>query len=374
MTAFHALICGGGVAAVEGLLRLQTLTGDDLRVTLLAPNDHFVYRPVTVREAMGFGHGRRYDLWGVAERAGAEWVKDVLTSVDTQARVAHTGEGRVLRYDALLVAVGGRLTSDFDHALTFHDADAGKIFEQVVKDVEDGSARSVAFVVPDGPVYPLPAYELALMTAERARSAGVEGLELSLVTPEPYPLAVFGGSAGAAVTGLLVQSGITFYGSAVADVPAAGRLLVRPQGDELTPDRIVAMPRVSGPSVPGLPGGGAHGFIPIDSRCAVPGTGGRVFAAGDATSFPIKHGGLGTQQADVAAAAIARLAGGGAADEPFVPEIRGKLLTGREPLYLRARLGAQGFDTEVFVTPPWPVDDKVVAKELGPYLAGLDNR
>lgn len=154
-----------------------------------------------------------------------------------------------------------------------------------------------------------------------------------------------------------------------------GRLLVQPQGAELTPDRIVAMPRVVGPSIPGLPGGGAYGFIPIDPQCSVPGAGGRVFAAGDATSFPIKHGGVGAQQADVAAAAIARLAGGDAEEWSFVPEIRGKLLTGRTPRYLRARLvGAQGFDSGVFESPPWPVDDKVVAEELGPFLAGLENR
>ena len=73
------------------------------------------------------------------------------------------------------------------------------------------------------------------------------------------------------------------------------------------------MPRVAGPAVRGLPGAGAHGFLPIDKHCSVPGTGGRVFAAGDAANYPIKHGGLGAQMADAAAAAIAVLAG--AADE-----------------------------------------------------------
>ena len=34
-----------------------------------------------------------------------------------------------------------------------------------------------------------------------------------------------------------------------------------------------------------------------------------VFAAGDAADFPVKQGGIGTQQADVAAAGIAALAG-----------------------------------------------------------------
>jgi sulfide:quinone oxidoreductase len=375
MGDFHALICGGGVAGLEGLLRLRTLMGDDIEVTLLAPNDHFVYRPLAVREAVASGWGRRYELSGVADDCGAEWLKDTLASVDTDGRVAHTGDGRELSYDALLIAVGGRMIVDFEHVLTFSDADAGQVYEQVVEDVLDGRAGSVAFILPEGPVYPLPIYELALMTAERARQAAVDGLELLLVTPEPTPLATFGGSAGAVVGRLLTQAGVEVYASAAAHVPARGALLIQPQGVELNLDRMVAMPRIAGPAIRGLARTGAHGFIPIDSHCAVPGSAGRVFAAGDATAFPIKHGGLGAQQADTAAAAIARLAGAGVEVAPFWPEIRGKLLTGRKPVYLRARLaGSHGFDSEVFDTPPWPVDDKVVAQELGPYLAGLDNR
>lgn len=140
-------------------------------------------------------------------------------------------------------------------------------------------------------------------------------------------------------------------------------------------DRIIAMPRIAGPRIRGLVATGAQGFIPIDAQCAVPGTDGRVFAAGDATAFPIKHGGIGAQQADTAAAAIARLAGAGAEPAPFAPEIRGKLLTGGKPLYLSARLvDGRGFDSTVSESPPWPVDDKIVAAELGPYIAGLDSR
>ena len=117
--------------------------------------------------------------------------------------------------------------------------------------------------------------------------------------------------------------------------------------------------------------GGAHGFIPIDSQCRVPGTEGRVFAAGDVTTFPVKHGGLGAQQAD--AAGIALLAGAGGPLSPFQPEIRGKLLTGGEPLYLSATIvGSEGFNSEVSHVPPWPIDDKIVAEELGPYLAARD--
>ena len=42
-----------------------------------------------------------------------------------------------------------------------------------------------------------------------------------------------------------------------------------------------------------------------------------MFAAGDATDFPVKHGGLGAQQADTAAAGIAHLAGTGERPAPL---------------------------------------------------------
>jgi hypothetical protein len=77
--------------------------------------------------------------------------------------------------------------------------------------------------------------------------------------------------------------------------------------------------------------------------------------------------------ADIAASAIAALAG--AVEQPalFNPVIRGKLLTGSAPLYISAHpAGSESFQSEVFDEPPWPADDKVIAEELGPYLAGLD--
>ena len=374
MGSFRVVICGGGVAAVEGLLRLRRLAGDRVDITLLAPGDEFVYRPLAVREAAGVGRARRYELWGIARDAGVDWVKDTIASVDPAIRSVRTGGDRELGYDALLIAIGARPVADLDHAFTFRDAEAGRIYERVVGDVERGRVGGVAFVLPDGPVYPLPIYELALMTAERSRRAGVSGAELVLATPEPSPLAAFGGSAGAVVGARLSAAGVEIYTSATAFSPAPRQLLIQPQGAELSPERIVAMPRLSGPAIPGLVPH-AHGFIPIDAHCSVPGTERRVFAAGDATAFPIKHGGLAAQQADTAAAAIARLAGAGTVVPPFSPEIRGKLLTGDRPLYLSARLvGRQGFDSQVTDAPPWPIDDKIVAAELGPYIAGLDHR
>lgn len=373
MADFRVVICGGGIAAVEGLLRLRALAGDAVDVELIAPNDELVYRPLAVREPFAFGSPRRYPLRHIARDAGAEWTKDTLRWVDPEAQVVHTGEGREVPYDALLVAVGAKQVEAYKHVGTFHDADADEVLHGVVQDIELGYTRSLAFIQPVGPVWPLPLYELALMTAERAYSMDVRELELTLVTPEPRPLAVFGTAVGNIVSDRLARAGVKVYCDTLAKVPAARQLILEPQGVELHPGRMLAMPRVAGPAVPGLPGGGAHGFLPIDKHCRVPNAGGRVFAAGDAANYPIKHGGLGAQMADAAVSAIAVLAGALEKPSAFNPVIRGKLLTGSDPIYMSAHpLGAESFASEVFDEPPWPADEKVIAEELGPYLAKLD--
>jgi sulfide:quinone oxidoreductase len=370
---FRVVICGGGIAAVEGLLRLRALAGDSVDVQLIAPNDELVYRPLAVREPFAFGRPRRYPLSTIARDAGVEWIKDTLAWVDREAQVVHTGGRREVVYDALLVAVGAKQIEAYKHVSTFRDAEADETFHGIVQDLELGYIRSLAFIQPIGPVWPLPLYELALMTAERAHGMNVGDVELTLVTPDPQPLAVFGPAVSDIVSDRLSRAGIDVHAESLAKVPSAKRLLIEPQGLDLHPDRMLAMPRVAGPAIPGLPGAGAHGFLPIDKHCRALRTGGRIFAAGDVANYPIKHGGLGAQMADTAASAIAALAG--ATDKPsaFNPVIRGKLLTGADPVYMSARpAGAASFASEVFEEPPWPAEDKVIADELGPYLSKLD--
>jgi sulfide:quinone oxidoreductase len=374
MADFRVVICGGGIAAVEGLLRLRRLAGDSVDIELLAPADELVYRPLAVREPFAFGRPRRYPLRRITRDAETEWTKDALEWVDPDARVVHTAGGRRVEYDALLIAVGARQVEPYKHVATFRDAEADATYHGIVQDVEDGYTRRLAFIQPVGPVWPLPLYELALMTAQRAESMDIRDLELSLVTPEPRPLAVFGTAVSDVMTNHLARAGVKLYANSLAKVPSARTVLIQPQNVELSDQRIVTMPRVAGPAIRGLPGGGANGFLPIDKHCAVRGTGGRVFAAGDAANYPIKHGGLGAQMADAAAAAIAVLAGAQEKAPAFNPVIRGKLLTGRDPVYMSAHpVGAESFQSEVYDQPPWPADDKVVAEELGPYLAGLDH-
>ena len=356
---------------MEGLLRLRRLVDDAVDVTLLAPNEELRYRPVAVQEPFSRPSARRYPLRQIARRANAEWVQEALEWVDPDGQVAHTVDGASLEYDALLLAVGARTEVPYEHVTVFDDAHADDTYRGIVQDVEEGYTRSVALLVPDGPAWPLPVYELALMTAQRAQSMGMEGIGVHVVTAEPEPLAAFGRGASEAVAELLDTARVRIHLGSRAEVPASRKVVVQPEGKELEPQRIVAMPRIRGPRIRAVPSD-HDGFIPIDELSRVRGLEPRVFAAGDAANLKVKHGGLGAQMADTAAAGIAALAGADVEVEPLRPVLHGVLYTGAEPLYLTARIEDGGVESEVVRDRPWPADEKVVAEELGPFLHSLE--
>src|SRR4051812_16622598 len=146
-----------------------------------------------------------------------------------------------------------------------------------------------------------------------------------VVAPEPRPLDVFGPVASDAVARLLHRAGVAFVGDTAPDSVLGDALLLR-DGRLLTADAVIALPRLLGRHVTGLPAD-PDGFISIDEHARVTGVPG-VFAAGDVTAGPIKQGGLATQQADAAAEAIAAEAGADLEPRPYRPVLRGLLLTG----------------------------------------------
>lgn len=370
MEPFSVVIAGGGVAALEALLRLHRLAGDLVDITVLAPDEDFVYRALAVGEPFSLGTAERHPLAPIIEHTGAHWVTDTLHSVELKRGSLHTGGGDTMSFDALLVAVGAKARPAFEHVRSFDDARADELFRGVVQDVEEGYAKRIAFINPPGPVWPLPLYELAFMTAAKGYDAGLDDLDLHLITAESEVLPAFGGAVSTAVRGLLETAGIHLHTSEQPVVNSSGRVTLPSEGLELEVDSMVAMPRLVGPSIGGIPGTGADGFIPIDHHCAVPHTGNRIFVAGDAADFPLKQGGVGAQAADVAAAAIAHQAGAHVDVPDFRPIVQGKLMTGAGPKFISANyIGGEGFGAVIADHPVGTASgEKVTAPELGPFL------
>lgn len=362
-------IVGGGVAALETALGLAELAPGRVASTVIAPNAEFAYRPLSVREPFAYAPARRYPLKRIVADAGAELVVDQLEWVDPQARTLHTAGGAPIAYDELVLALGAHARPRYQHAITIDDRRLDEIMHGLIQDVEGGYVHSIAFVAAGRMAWPLPLYELALMTAARAYDSDVD-LQITIVTPEDGPLAIFGSAAGEAVSALLARANIQMLGSAYAEVPDVGEVVVNPGDRRLHVDRVVALPELYGPSIRGIPLS-EHGFIRVDPHGRVAEVE-HVYAAGDATAFAIKHGGIGSQQADSVAESIAALAGAPIEPAPFAPVIRGMLLTGGRPLYLMARItGGHGFSSEVSDTPLWSPPSKIASRFLAPYLDSL---
>ncbi len=367
---FEVLIAGGGVAALEAALALRDLAADRLTIRLISASSEFTYRPMSVQEPFSFGGAERYPLEPIASEIGFELIEDKLESVDPASATLRTVSGTEHRYDALLLALGARVRARYEHATTIDDRRLDEQLHGLIQDLEGGYVKRLAFVVPPRMAWPLPIYELALMSARRAYDMNVE-VSITVLTPEETPLALFGSGASRGVSELLAENQVEVVTSAYCEIPRQGHVEVAPGDRRLEADRVVALPELDGPSVAGLPAA-EHGFIPIDAHCRVRGLE-REYAAGDATAFAVKHGGIAALQADVAAQSIAASAGAPVQPEEFRPSISGVLLTGGKPRYLRAEItGAQGFSSEISEDPSRAPSGKIAARYLAPYLADRD--
>jgi sulfide:quinone oxidoreductase len=366
----RVVVAGGGVGALEAVLALRALAGDNVELTMLSPEEHFTYQPLSVGDPFALGAAKRYPLSRVAEDLELELRHSGLGSVDPGARTVRTSDGDELPYDALLVAVGAGREPAFEHALTFRGQQDGERAHGLLQDLEGGYVHRIAFVVPPGHAWSLPLYELALMTAARAKEMSLEGVEITLVTPEESPLGVFGLQASEEVARLLADGGIAVETGVHASVERKGEVLLRPGDRRLQCDRIVALPRIVARRIDGLPSD-EEGFVPIDEHARVPGVE-RIWAAGDGTAFPVKQGGIACQQADAAAADIARSAGVSVEAAPFRPVLRGQLLTGSEPRFMSHSLeGGHGEDSSVSPHALWWPPGKIAGVYLAPYLGEL---
>jgi sulfide:quinone oxidoreductase len=365
--AVHVVIAGGGVGALEGMLALQHLAGDRVHISVLTAARHVTYRALSVAEPFGGDPAPRYDWERIAHDRGVRWIPDVVEAVRPDARELETRDGPPVAYDGLLLALGARPEPVLPDAITFTGPRDVLEVREAVEALRPGRRHAIMFVAPAAVAWTLPLYELALMTAEHGRRRGLD-LHLEVVTRESDPLGIFGPTASAAVGRRLAAAGIGLRTGSFAEEYAEGKLWLELEGP-LDADLVIALPRLHGPRLAGLPADD-DGFVPVDAYARVRGVD-RVWAVGDMTSRPLKQGGLAAQQADVAAADIAaRLAGADVRPQPFKPTLRGMLLTGEEPLFLERGPHAPP-SSEASPDFLWWPAQKIAGRHLGPYLESL---
>ena len=362
----RVLVAGGGVAGLETALALRSLAPGLAEVEILAPEHHFFYRPLAVAEPFGLGAASSFELPELTADAGARFTPGALERVEAARKVAVTTHGVEIPYDSLVIAAGARPEPALRGALTFRGPADSDAYRDLLRAAESRLVERIAFALPAGSVWPLPLYELALMTARRLQEVPHVEVSIAFVTHEQRPLAIFGPAASRAVEELLAECGVFLFASRYAVAVSPEGLTVVP-GDSSAADRVVSLPRLIGPAIDGLPRDSA-GFIPTDAHGRVLGAD-DVYACGDASAFPVKQGGIAAQQADAVAQAIAAAAGADVEPRPFKPVLRGLLLTGRRPQYLRAELSGGRGDALADPDPLWWPPAKIVGRYLTAFLA-----
>jgi sulfide:quinone oxidoreductase len=333
----RVVVAGAGVAGLETLMALRALAGPRVELTLIAPADEFVYRPLAVEEPFAVGRARRIALGDAAGDAGASYVAATVEAVDTDRRIVTPSAGHPLTYDALVLAVGAQAVPAVDHAMTWDDRADAELLGGLLQDIEQGYSRRLAVVIPPGPAWPLRGYELAVFITLQARGMSMD-LRTIIVAPELSPLAALGPRAVELVSAELAKAGVDVVPSAEVEVAPghAAILVLHPSERRIEVDRVLALPRLQGRPISGIPAND-EGFVEVDEHCRVRGLDG-VWAAGDGTAFALKSGGYAAEQADVCAEDIAAAAGATVDSHAFDPSARDQFAGLPDGRFLKAWL------------------------------------
>ena len=364
----NVVVVGGGVAALEFVLALRKLAEERLGCTLVCPERDFAYRPASVAVPFEQAEVVRFSIDDIVATAGSNLRHAKVARVDPGEHIALLDDGTPLPYDELVIATGAMRIPALEGAITFRGEQDVPAIEQLLADIDGGRSRRIAFALPTGATWPLPLYELALLTSAHVAkrpSAGI--VSLSFVTPEDEPLALFGGDASALVRRLFAQRGVRlFTGSHPASYNDDALILVPPA--IVSADRVVAMPAARGRPIEGLPHD-FEGFLAVDGHGRVAGVP-DVYGIGDITNHPIKQGGIAAQQADLVAQLLAHEAGAPVEAPPrYRPSLKGLLLTGEEPQYLESSpTGGHGSPAAASTDPLWWPGGKIAARYLGAQL------
>jgi sulfide:quinone oxidoreductase len=359
----RVVVAGAGVAGLEVALALRELAGDLVTVEIVAPEHEFVYRPLAVLEPFRMGDARRFPVRRLVEAAGATLRQDAVVALDAEDKGIRLQEAGWVDYDIAVFTLGAQPVEAVPGALTFRGPEDRHELEAILDRVVGGELRRLSFALPAASPWPLPLYELALLTSEFLVEHLTRGVELALVTQEARPLELFGEQASDAVARLLELRRVRFEGGAA---PRAWRdgVLKLADGTTTAADAVVALPLLRGAPLEGLPQD-ENGFVATDELGAVVGLT-DVYAAGDLTQAPVKQGGIAAQQADRVAAAIAIDLGACRTAELPPTVLRGLLLTGSTPQYIRAEADRP---TVMSSQPLWWPPAKIAGRHLGPFLA-----
>ncbi len=312
----RVLVLGAGFGGLELSTLLSEAFGDEVDVTLIDKNDHFI-----------FGYSKLDVMFGLTTpdavrlpyrnfvKTGVRFLQQTITAIDPDARRVTTDAGSY-ESDFLVVALG----ADYDLGATPGLADEGSEFyseagaERMRGIVHNFSEGRAVIGVSAAPYKCPPApSECALLLHDHLTKKGVRSrCEITLVLPLGSPVPPSPDTSKALI-GAFSERGIKFVPSRrVASLDPGRRVAVLDDGSELPYDLFLGVPKHRAPKVVDESGMAENGWVPVNPRTLetrFPG----VYAVGDIANTGTPKAGVFAESAAraVAASLTARIRGGG---------------------------------------------------------------
>jgi sulfide:quinone oxidoreductase len=280
------LVLGCGMAGAVAARELRRLLPDH-RVVAIDRGATAFYAPSFPALAVGETRARSLQRPRARlARHGIEVVNATVQHVDTAARVVKA-EGRELRYDYLVVALGAEADNGAIPGVTeatqgFYTFEAAERLGAALRYFAGGR---VLITVPEGRFrWPPAPYEMAMLLEQHFHVRKMrQKVEIGVVTPEPAPLAALGEETSDLIAGQLAHKGIEVNtGATLAAVDPVRRLAHLADGAPREFDLLIAIRPHRAPPVlveSGL--ADDDGWVEVDPATMETGQEG-VFAVGDA--------------------------------------------------------------------------------------------
>ncbi len=321
-THHKVVIVGGGSAGISVAARLQKKAGD---VAVIEPSDKHYYQPLWTLVGGGCAKGKTSERTESSVMPkGVQWIKDAASGFDPDNNMVHTGGGKVISYDVLVVCPGIQLDWDkipgVSETLGRDGVSSNYTYELAPKTwefIRSTRSGSAVFTMPSGPIKCAGApQKIAYLAADHWRKEGVlNDIDVHLVLPTP---GMFGVKAFSDELDKVAASyGINVhFASELESVDRDGKKAsFKPVGDSgdsftLPYDVMHVTPHQSAPDwvkQSSLANDTPAGYVDVDKHTHQHVRYANVFSLGDAGSTPnSKTGAAIRKQAPVVAANVLR--------------------------------------------------------------------
>jgi sulfide:quinone oxidoreductase len=193
-SARHVVVAGASFAGLGAAYTLRERLRPEDRVTVIAPNESFVFAPSLVWAALGRSNASsRFALEPALRRKNIEFIHSGVREVDAAGHTLRTDSDQV-SYEKLVIATGGRpdtsaipgLAGEFRAASWIVNENSAMEARNVLRQLFNQPGPLVIGAA-QGASYISAAYELALALDAALRREGLrERVPITFVTAEPF--------------------------------------------------------------------------------------------------------------------------------------------------------------------------------------------